>query len=404
MKNSTLLDRVLDGDPVPDGALTSEVERLLVLARTLSEEPEAAPGPMRAEARSALRASLVRAAAARRDAPPTLLVRLRDRLATTGERLAYSARAAGAGGLAAAVLSGGGVAVAADASLPGDLFYGLKLAVEDVALAFDDAGASRGDALLSRAEVRIEEASEALGRGDVAAGAAALRLADEATRDGAQQILTAYLDVADTGLLDDLDGWVVTTRRRLGLLPAATGEADGALRDLRTTLERIEQRVEVLATGACTSCAPGVHDQPAAPPDVARGAELDGTPPLPPAPVDLSVIPPADEPFQPCPCVPAGRPVTVPAAPGPASQADPPPEEPPPAPTGDGDRPGGSDEGAGGDEDPEGGAVPLPPPVPVPDTGPVTEPLPEPVAEPVEEVVDELADPDPPLPLDPDGG
>jgi hypothetical protein len=399
MKDSTLLDRVLDGGPVPDAALDPEVERLIVLARALAQEAEAAPLHMRDEARSALRESLLRAAAERRDAPPLLLARLRERLTATGERVAHSARAATAGGVAAAVLSGGGVAVAADAALPGDLFYGLKLAVEDVVLAFDDPGASRGDALLSRAVQRIEEASEALRADDAAAAAAALRLADEATRDGAQQLLTAYLDGADTSVLEDLEGWVVTTRRRLDLLPTAVGVAGDALQDLRTTLDRIGQRVEVLSTGACTSCPPGVHDQPVQRPASARGAELDGTPPLPPAaPVDLSVIPPADEPFQPCPCVPASQPLPARPAPGPGPAADPRPDRPPPPP-GEGDSPGGEGSGGSGEEPDQG---PGGDQGPLPDTGPVTDALPEPVTEPLEDVIDALPDPDLPLPPGPE--
>jgi hypothetical protein len=389
MDDVMLLDRALDGDAVQDQAVPEDVGRLVALARALTEEAAAAPVPqMRAAARTDLRMALLREVNARREAPPPLAERVRDRVGAVLERWAYSARVAGVGGVAAALLSGGGVAVATEAALPGDLFYGLKLTVEEVALGFADVGVPRGQALLDRAAERIGDAGRALQRDDgEAAGAVALRLADTAARDGAQEHFRAYLDGGDTAVLDALAVWVEQTSGRLDLLIGVRGEATDALADLRTSLDRIGQRVEVLATGACTTCDLGVHDDGDAEGDTARGTEADGTPPLPSGPVDLTFIPPADEPFRACPCVPASapRPAGTPAGAAPAPAGGQPTAAPPtpdgapdPDPTDPPTEPGG---GGGGTD-----------PLPVPDPGPITEPLPDPLQDAVEDALDELPD------------
>jgi hypothetical protein len=377
----------------------AELRPMLLAARAL--HAAAAPVAMPDEARTELRLSLLRQAQGRRATPPSLLTRMRERTTAKVEGWAYSARLAGVGGLAATVLSGGGVAVATESALPGDLLYSLKLAVEDVALLARADGAPRGDALLEQALDRIDEASRAIvaAEGDevrMGPAATALRLADEDAREGAQELLTAYIDTGEAELLTDLGDWVVATGRRLDLLPPPTGDAALALQELRTSLIRIGQRVELLATGACTTCDLGPHDDAAAQ-GLARGLELDGTPPLPPSgPFDITEIPRADQPFQACACVPATprrpaanlptpAPASAPAAP-PAAGA--PPADPAPAPAG-GSGPGGSGSGGGGSGGGGGGGgggVP----VPRPDPGPVTDPLPAPVGDPVRQAVEEV--------------
>lgn len=387
MKQHDVLDRLLDGDVPADVDVPDDLSELSTLADVLGTAASEQPA-MGQQARAELRTHLIREANLLADQPPGLLQRLQERIRALAERWAYSARAAVAGGTAAAMLSTGGVAVAADNSLPGDLFYDLKLAAEDVTLTFAAEGSSRGARLLGQADTRIGEAEAALDRDLVGVAGEALVLADEHAQSGASAYLEAYLDGADTAHLDELDGWVVTTRRRLALLPALTSGAAQALADLRTTMDRIQQRVEVLSTGACTDCAPGVHDDPTAPPTTATGVEADGTPPVPPgAPVDLTFIPPAEEPFRACPC----------AVPAPAAT-------PPPAPITEeptADPPAGA--GGGSGEDPDGATAEEPPsppsdgdgplgdlPLPTPDTGSLTEPLPDPVQSTVEELIEQL--------------
>lgn len=395
MSDADVLQSLLEGELPSGRTVTPEVDRLAGLADLLGESADRAPLAMRAEARTDLRNQLIREANARADAPPSLLTRMRERMTGTAERIAWSTRTAVAGGTAAMVLSTGGVAAAASQSLPGDLFYDLKLAAEDVVLALGADGLPHADGLLGQATTRVEEAATAVERDRMDAAAGALDLADEHARDGARVYLQEYLDSGDTAVLGELGRWVVQTHRRLDLLPPLDGSAASALADLRTSLNRIGQRIEVLTTGACTSCDLGVHDDPDADADQARGTEADGTPPTPASPVDLTFIPAADQPFQACPCVPAappGQAVAPPVAPAPApGSSAPPPAE--PAPTGG---------GGGGSPDPD----PAPEPggsgsgLPLPDPGeilePVTAPLPDPVREVIEDVIDGL-------PLDGDG-
>lgn len=395
MRHADLLERLLEGDALPQGSrvgddVPAELDRLAMLADLVSHTAEPEPVAMRPEARADLRTTLIREANLRAAAPPPLLTRIRETVTATTERWAYSSRAAVAGGTAAMVLSTGGVAAAASGSLPGDLFYDLKLAAEDVALSFADAGVSRGEGLLGQATTRVEEAHTAAERQQTVAAAAGLRLADDHTRDGAQEYLATYLDTGDTEVLQALGDWVVTTNRQLDLLPPVEGDAAAALEDLRTSLNRIGQRIEVLVTGACTSCALGVHDNPAADPSISRGTQADGTPPTPPSqsPLDLTFIPPADQPFQACPCVPAAPPGAAtppPAAPAPTGST--PPDERDPVP-GDGGTPPSRDPSPGGPPEPE----PEPAPFPLPDTGPVEEQVPDPVREAIEELIDGLPD------------
>ena len=395
MRHADLLERLLEGDALPQGSrvgddVPAELDRLAMLADLVSHAAEPEPVAMRPEARADLRTTLIREAILRAAEPPPLLTRIRETVTATTERWAYSSRAAVAGGTAAMVLSTGGVAAAANGSLPGDLFYDLKLAAEDVALSFADAGVSRGEGLLGQATTRVEEAHTAAEREQTAAAAAGLRLADDHTRDGAQEYLATYLDTGDTEVLQSLGDWVVTTNRQLDLMPPVEGDAAAALADLRTSLNRIGQRIEVLVTGACTSCALGVHDNPAADPSISRGTQADGTPPTPPSqsPLDLTFIPPADQPFQACPCVPAAPPGAAtppPAAPAPTGSTPPPERDPV---EGGGGTPPSRDPSSGGSPEPE----PEPAPFPLPDTGPLEEQVPDPVREAIEELIDGLPD------------
>ena len=190
MRHADLLEDLLQGEALPDADAPDGLDELAMLADLIADSAVVEPVVMRAEARNDIRNQLIRHANQLNAQPPPLLTRVRDAVTGRAERFAYSSRAALAGGTAAMVLSTGGMAAAATNSLPGDLFYGLKLAGEDVALSFADPGVPRGTGLLDQAWNRLEEAATAAERDEQAVSADAMRLADEHTRDGAQEYLT----------------------------------------------------------------------------------------------------------------------------------------------------------------------------------------------------------------------
>lgn len=379
-RDVALLDRMIAGDADAAEA-PAELVALATLARTLGD---GAARP-RAEFRDTLRTTLLadaRALAARRP----WWERTTDAAGRRLERWRYNARVAVASATAASLLSGGAVAAATERAIPGDVFYGLKGTVEDVLVALAGSEAGRGAALVGRLGERFEEVERALAMGDQDAAAASLRAADEEVRAGAQAVIVAYLDTADTALLTALDDRVRDGSARLAAVrPQLRGPAQAAAADLQTALDRIAARVQVLVTGSCTGCGDGVHDDPGAATTTANGVEADGTPPLPAASTDITFIPPADQPFRACPCVPGSLP--VPAA-GPTSAPGTPAVEP------SGPDPA-TDEAPAAPADPSGGSDP---PAAEPSGGPTYNPIPAPVdealppavSEPAGDVIEEL--------------
>ncbi|CAN5471443.1 hypothetical protein BH23ACT9_BH23ACT9_01800 [soil metagenome] len=395
MTNYDVLERILDGTAAPAEEMTDELREMARLADLLASTAAstAPPAVMSAAARNELRNALVREANTRAALPPPLLTRLRERMTSRVEGFAYSARLAGVSGVAVAVLSTGGVSVATEASLPGDALYGLKLAAEDVRLRFSTVGLPRAEGLLGQILNRLEEAERALDRGSEAVAANALDRADTLLRTAAQQHLVVYLETGDTAILTGLDAWVAAASQRIDGFAVPSAEAVQPLTNLRTTIQRISQRIEVLLTGACTTCAAGVHDAADPPATQARGTEADGTPPVPPAAFDITAIPPADQPFSACPCVPRAAPPAVPrpeSASGTSPTAtDPHAADGPPPATGSPSAPpggGGSPDGGGG------GGLPAPPPLPVPEQPPLPDPPPSlpPLPGPLEGIMEQV--------------
>ncbi len=241
------LARLLDGHAAPEAS--AEALALGALARSLGA---AAPQP-RAEFKSALRATLIDAARAQAASPP-VLTRLRQSVDDTTARWRYSTRLAAATGAAALALSGGGVATATQRALPGDVFYGVRLGLEDARLALLGDDVARGTQRLAYAGERVEDARAATAAGDHDGAARALREADASARDAARELLAASQERGDRAVLDRLDLFTREQRTRLAALaPLLRGPASQAGDDALVTLGRIDARVAVM-TGRCAAC------------------------------------------------------------------------------------------------------------------------------------------------------
>jgi hypothetical protein len=368
MRNSDTdaLARLLEGS-APDGEAPEELHQLAALAQAM-EARATAPRP---DFRASLRETLLAEAA--KPAPPTLLERARMAVDDRIARIRYSARAATATGVAAMTLSTGGVAAATTLSVPGDLFYPIKIAVEDARLDRADDAVARSELLLDFASSRMAEAERAAVADRQDSAAEALVAADLALREAAGVLIREYQRSGERGSLRPLEQLADASRSRLETLRAAVeGPAAVALSDLEVSFDRITQRIAAV-TGDCCP---------------ASGSAQPGTPQLGEA-FDFSYIPSADESFDACPCPPAGQQGT----PAPATDA----EE--PAPTTEATTPPATEPPAEPDPAPQPPAATEPPPPE--DERPV--PLPEPVedvVDPIEDIIDQVIEPLP-LPEDP---
>lgn len=275
------LARLLDGDPATNGEASAEARALTSLARAMESRAAAAPRP---EFRDELRATLL--AEALKPVPPSLLERARYALDERIARLRYSAKVATATGMAALTLSTGGVAAATTLSVPGDLFYPVKLTVDDMRLARADAPAERAAVLLSITEERIAEAERAADADRQDSAADALVAADAALRDAAAVLIGAYQETGDRTVLAALEELGSSSHERLAALADhLSGDALRALEHLQVAFARVDARIAAV-TGAC--CGGSTGARPGIP--AAEG------------PFDFGRIPPADEPFEACPC------------------------------------------------------------------------------------------------------
>jgi hypothetical protein len=253
------LARLLDGDPAAADDTAPELRELASLAHAV-ESRAVAP---RAEFRDALRERLL--AEATTPAPPSLLERARHAVDDRVARVRYSARAAAATTAAALTLSSGGVAVAATQSVPGDLFYPVKLAVEDARIELAGDTADRAELLLSATSRRIGEAEKAAEAGRDTDAAAALVRADSSLRAAAGTLLSAYQDSGDRAVLSPLEGLHADSVDRLAALAPRLGDEGGrALVALETSFDRILQRIAALS-GECCAEVLGGSEEDAAP-------------------------------------------------------------------------------------------------------------------------------------------
>ncbi|HVM14021.1 MAG TPA: DUF5667 domain-containing protein, partial [Egibacteraceae bacterium] len=275
------LARLLDGDPTLNGEATVETRALGQLAHVLATQPVYPPPEPRPEFKAELRATLVDAARSQKPAP-SALTRLREGVQTATARWRYSARMAAATGVTALALSGGGLAVAADRALPNDVLYPAKLVLEDVRIALVRDEVARGEAHLAQASRRIAEAERVVAAGGHPGAARALVEADEAARLGAGELIRAYQQRGDGRYVERLVEFTHEERNRVRRFDdQLAGDVAEAARALAIGLERIAARTATVA-GTCPECAGEA-------PVIREG-------------VDLSVIPPADQPFEACPC------------------------------------------------------------------------------------------------------
>lgn len=301
------LARLLDGDPTLNGEATDETRLLGIVAHHLASGPPQRAAP---EFTAALRATLVEAA--RAQALPAGPSRARAGFERLTERWRRSVRVVAGTASAILLLSTGGMAVAADQALPSDALYSAKLALEDVRIAMVRGDLGRGQAQLEQASSRIAEAEAVAPDGDSAGAARALLEADDAARRGASRLLRTYEEQQDEGAVAQLLDFTSSERRRLEDLDTVlTGDAVAAAEVLAVALERIEARLLAMHT---TSGMPTAREG-----------------------FDLSIIPPAHEAFEACPCEPDATdtpdaPAQEPPVPAAVPEAPVAEEPPPPAP------------------------------------------------------------------------
>ena len=262
---------------------------LLTVADALTEVP-AVPGP-RPEFRAALRQRLVAVAAVQAATPTT--ERAVDRVRAAGSSWKVQRRLVAVGAGAAVVTAVAGVGVGASKSLPGQPFYGVKRATEDIQLATTFGTEDRGKRHLQFARERLAEATSLAGHtsaiGQVAgqhdyAGAAVidsstgtlivdtLRDMDVETRAGANDLFVAYRDSGSTEPLSALNTFTVRQYRELRALIGALPESvrSQAMSSL-SLLNLVATDTVALATGTpAGQPAPGPADSshPAVTPSV----------------------------------------------------------------------------------------------------------------------------------------
>lgn len=278
MKNREVeaLSRLLEGSTPDEGS--TELRPLLQLAQAL-ETPVARPDDA---FKNELRAMLVQEARVMH-AAPRLVTRVRTQMSSAAERWRYSTRVAAASLAAAMTFSGAGaVAVAAERALPSDTFYSVKLAIDEarVAVRFDEV--RKGEQHLSNASQRIDEAEISVALNDQSGAAKALNKSADSARRGASEMIKGYQSRGDRAIVAQLNTFAAVQGARVRLLAERLeGDAAKAAQSSLVVMARIEARL-VAISGVCADC------PAAAPPD---GQAF-----------DFSDIPPADEPFQPCPC------------------------------------------------------------------------------------------------------
>lgn len=224
--------------PTPGNRRANEFAALLERpART--DDPELAPyvalaGALRAvhvtagpspEFRTALRQRLVAVATVQGVPQPESAM---QRVRAAGITWNFQRRVAIVAGAAAAATAIAGVGIGASRSIPGDAFYGVKRATEDVQLALTTGQEAKGKRHLEFARTRLHEVEALAGRSS-ALGAfvpgepsalghlsneaktstivATLRDMDAETRAGAEDLLAAYADSESAEPLEALDAF-----------------------------------------------------------------------------------------------------------------------------------------------------------------------------------------------------
>ena len=253
--------------------------------------------------------------------------------------------AAVAAGALASVVAVSGVAVASSEALPGEPFYGVKRAAEDVQLRLAGDATAEGTRHLQFAATRMDEvAALTLGRDGAGDGDGdrdgpdwelvrrTLADMDGETVAGTRLLEQAWRDSGDRAALTALSGFAAEQAAALqALLPAlAPTVLDAAQASLGLVNRVAEDTEQMLAGGVCgpgctRGTAPGATDPscdcPATRPGL-PGADLPSlAPTAPPLPEFGSTQPPAGEPSS----EPSDDPSGPPAEPSPSPSGDAPP-------------------------------------------------------------------------------
>jgi hypothetical protein len=296
------LAELLDGTLAPDDA-PGDLRRLATLAGTVTDEVELpaldadARDRMRTRVMAEVHNDLHAAAAETTAAPP----RRRGAVAL-------------AGGVASVVIGAGGVAVAAQDALPGDVLYSVKQATESVRVAAAGDLTEQGRLELALAEERLEELTAATQRGDVRDEVLVDTLArmDVRSRDGAVTLVRVAERDGDAALLDEVAAF---TERQSGRIVAVFDDLPVTVRphaeDSLALLRAIRlQLLDPLLSGEGSTAAAQVTDLeerlrsttlPPAPRDEGGGTTTTTT--------TITTTRPAEEP-------PEGSSPTAPSSPG----------------------------------------------------------------------------------------
>lgn len=277
-------DRTDDPTLAPLVALSAALE---------TAAPAAAPAP---EFRTALRQRLV-AVATVQGVGETASVSSRVRESAGAWRV--QRRLAVVAGSAAAITAVAGVGIGASRSLPGDAFYGLKRADENVQLALARGDEAKGKKHLEFAQTRLSEVKALAAHGEAlpslvpgqpaAAGAQpsdsskiadTLRAMDEQTRAGATDLFLAYQHSGSTEPLKTLNAFTVKQYADLrALLPALPNDIQSPARRSLALLRIVATDTATLAphrSGSSGGGSTGTH--PSAGPTTKRSGGSSSTP------------------------------------------------------------------------------------------------------------------------------
>lgn len=263
-----------------------EVAPTLALATALRAMPAASPA--RPEFRDALRQRLMAVAAVQGvgEVAQSPAAKVRE----LGSTWRFQRRMAVVAGSAAALTAFAGVGLGASRSLPGDPFYGVKRASEDVQLAATFGEEAKGKRHLEFARTRLGEVEALAGRSSAltdfmpgAAGAlgplstqaksstivATLRDMDEETRAGSDALVGVALSTGSAEPLEALDAFTQEQFSDLkDVLPALPQDARARARMSLALLNAVATRTVAVATPSeggetpSTGPTPGVTKTP----------------------------------------------------------------------------------------------------------------------------------------------
>ena len=257
-----------------------DVAPTLALATALRAMPTAAPA--RPEFRDALRQRLMAVAAVQGvgEVAQSPAAKVRE----LGSTWRFQRRMAVVAGSAAAITAFTGVGLGASRSLPGDPFYGVKRASEDVQLAATFGDEAKGKRHLEFARTRLGEVEALAGRSSAledfmpgAAGAlgplsaaaksstivATLRDMDSETRAGSDALVEVALNTGSTEPLEALDEFTQEQFADLkAVLPALPQDARDRARASLALLSAVATRTVEVANPSKVDETPGTDPEP----------------------------------------------------------------------------------------------------------------------------------------------